>query len=357
MKERYIDAETLSRRICCYGTDEGDNLLLLDCRSATSYRNGHIKGAVNTNCPPILLRRLQKGERPRSFPPCTGEMPVLKKIISTCTFSYNCINGKIKAAVLYDDRPTQSCGNHISFSAEIMASILTSEITNVFILKEGYRAFQLAHPHLCRTAKPLSASQGCLPLASLSSKKQPDISKMAATKVLPYLYLGNQSDSTCPIFLRKCGITHVLNVASESTQTWVNKGIVYKNIPMKDVVSENLLKWLEECFEFIETARQQGGCVLVHCMAGISRSAAVTLAYVMRAQGIGLDCAYRQLKALRSSISPNLGFMGQLQQFEQAEAQRVQQTSHRVGAAQDDWPTQTCMSGVSPLRCVQPSTP
>jgi protein-tyrosine phosphatase len=56
--------------------------------------------------------------------------------------------------------------------------------------------------------------------------------------------------------------------------------------------------------------------VLVHCQAGISRSATICIAYVMKLYGIGLEEAFDFVRARRSHISPHLNFMHQLQQYE-----------------------------------------
>ena len=65
-----------------------------------------------------------------------------------------------------------------------------------------------------------------------------------------------------------------------------------------------------------ETLRKSNGKVLVHCQAGISRSATICIAYLMFAKELKLDEAYDFLKAKRSLISPNLNFMRQLSEFE-----------------------------------------
>lgn len=65
-----------------------------------------------------------------------------------------------------------------------------------------------------------------------------------------------------------------------------------------------------------DSVKQNGGRVLVHCQAGISRSATICLAYLMHTQRVKLDEAFDFVKQRRQVISPNLAFMGQLLQFE-----------------------------------------
>uniref|UniRef100_A0A3P9NHX2 protein-tyrosine-phosphatase n=1 Tax=Poecilia reticulata TaxID=8081 RepID=A0A3P9NHX2_POERE len=65
-----------------------------------------------------------------------------------------------------------------------------------------------------------------------------------------------------------------------------------------------------------DSAMSSGASVLVHCAAGISRSPALAVAYIMYSLEMDLDHAYRFVKERRPSISPNFNFLGQLQHFQ-----------------------------------------
>lgn len=67
---------------------------------------------------------------------------------------------------------------------------------------------------------------------------------------------------------------------------------------------------------FPDSVKESGGRVLVHCQAGISRSATICLAYLIHARRVRLNEAFEFVKRRRQVISPNLAFMGQLLQFE-----------------------------------------
>ncbi|XP_078739989.1 dual specificity protein phosphatase 12 [Lampetra fluviatilis] len=57
------------------------------------------------------------------------------------------------------------------------------------------------------------------------------------------------------------------------------------------------------------------GAVLVHCHAGVSRSAAVVTAFLMADLRLSFDEAYTRLRSLKPSVSVNAGFQRQLRLY------------------------------------------
>ncbi|XP_021455541.1 tyrosine-protein phosphatase vhp-1-like [Oncorhynchus mykiss] len=133
--------------------------------------------------------------------------------------------------------------------------------------------------------------------------------------ILPYLYLGAETDVTQDC-LDARGISYVLSVSRFSPQPTFLPRSQYLRIPIEDSLRDDLLPHIPEALRFIDGAMSSGGSVVVHCAAGISRSPALAVAYIMYNLGMDLDHAYRFVKERRPSISPNFNFLGQLQHFQ-----------------------------------------
>jgi protein-tyrosine phosphatase len=73
---------------------------------------------------------------------------------------------------------------------------------------------------------------------------------------------------------------------------------------------------LSTAVKFIEDCREDGGIVLVHCAAGVSRSATVVAAWLMVSKKMSHKEALSFLAARRKVICPNPGFVKQLELFE-----------------------------------------
>ncbi|THH08579.1 hypothetical protein EW145_g2615 [Phellinidium pouzarii] len=71
---------------------------------------------------------------------------------------------------------------------------------------------------------------------------------------------------------------------------------------------DSLQHQLAPICEWMERARSEGGKILVHCRVGVSRSATVTIAYVMKHLAIPLVDAYLIVRSRRLNvlIQPNM---------------------------------------------------
>lgn len=80
----------------------------------------------------------------------------------------------------------------------------------------------------------------------------------------------------------------------------------------------NLMKLLNShvlCW-FAEEVENDGGRVLIHCQAGVSRSSTIAIAYVMVKLSMTMLEAFHFVKSKRPIVAPNFNFMGQLLDFE-----------------------------------------
>ncbi|RGB33303.1 dual specificity phosphatase, partial [Rhizophagus diaphanus] len=87
-------------------------------------------------------------------------------------------------------------------------------------------------------------------------------------------------------------------------------------IDITDDPSSNISKHFHECIDFIENAKSTNGRVYVHCLAGISRSTSIVIAYLMNSQKIHYNQAFNLVKEKRPNVKPNQGFVEQLRKFE-----------------------------------------
>ena len=142
-------------------------------------------------------------------------------------------------------------------------------------------------------------------------------------KLLDHLYLGDYSDADSLGLLKELGITHVLNCAgayiedSQSLNMFLLRGdtgiLAYHQFEADDTRHYKISQHFQEAVDFIETARQKGGKVLVYCAKGINRSAAICVAYMMVHRKTSLLDTVRNVKNQRGgTILSNTGFQRQL---------------------------------------------
>lgn len=314
------------------------NVHILDCRSRELYDSSHVEKALHVALPGLMLRRLRKGNlTAQSLLP--GSPPASRGV-----------------SLLYDES-TASLPTRVGVPSEEQDSILITllqrlrkEGCQAYYLQGGFSKFQAEFPHHCETnldstscasSSPLPPTPvlglGGLSIASDCSDVESDLDREPLSgmdsegmsprnqppsfpvQILPHLYLGSARDSGNMDTLAKLGIRYILNVTPNLPNIFEKDGdFHYKQIPISDHWSQNLSQFFPEAIEFIDEAASHNCGVLVHCLAGISRSVTVTVAYLMQKLNLSLNDAYDFVKRKKTNISPNFNFMGQLLDFEKS---------------------------------------
>lgn len=135
--------------------------------------------------------------------------------------------------------------------------------------------------------------------------------------VFPGLFISDAEAAAQYAELRSKGITHVAVVA-RSCKAHFPGAFRYLTVDLLDDGTDNLLPHLNRCFAFLDEAFHAHGRVLVHCLAGQSRSASIVTAYLMRTWHLPFSLALQIFKATYPHASPAENFCEQLQVFEAA---------------------------------------
>lgn len=85
-------------------------------------------------------------------------------------------------------------------------------------------------------------------------------------------------------------------------------------IPLFDGPNQPITQCFDQVYEFIEENRKTTN-VVVHCAAGVSRSVALAISYIMRKYGYDFDTALLMVRNRRKVASPNYGFQKQLRSY------------------------------------------
>ncbi|KNC78749.1 hypothetical protein SARC_08830 [Sphaeroforma arctica JP610] len=143
--------------------------------------------------------------------------------------------------------------------------------------------------------------------------------------------IERESDSSVPCIiysinavnaesLSRHSITAVLTVGRnilDDKSFLSEKNIAHMVIAIDDEEDVDFMAELEDVLSFIDTQlATDNGRVLVHCHAGVSRSAAITCAYLMRKESLSVEDALEKIRQNHPTACPNDGFLRQLSLFE-----------------------------------------
>lgn len=156
------------------------------------------------------------------------------------------------------------------------------------------------------------------------------------SRILPYMYLGNLTHANNSEMLKRLGIKRILSVGEPVSWTkndWESWG--RENVMFVDRVQDNGIDELgpeiERCLDFIGRGKADGTATLVHCRVGVSRSATICIAEVMKSEGMSFPRAYCFVRARRLNviIQPHLRFVYELMKWDELQQERRGETVRR----------------------------
>lgn len=103
-----------------------------------------------------------------------------------------------------------------------------------------------------------------------------------------------------------------MNCASVICKVYHPGKFKYRCLWLLDGREEDITCLFYDVIDFIESARQENGHVFIHCQQGVSRSSAMTIAYMMWKNGKDYASTHSEVKKKRNVSNPNAGFVVQV---------------------------------------------
>jgi len=378
-------------------------LLIIDSRNANDYNKLHIKNSINLPYSKIIKRRL-----------LNDKISIVELLIKNSIADF-LINNKHECNIVVYDHESEHT-NQLDFN-ESFAPILLNKLANKFksvsFLIGGFVNFNSKYPNLCEKSESslnYSSSMDISPSSAACSSSEfsspnkdneeisfikPKLSQSLSanesstsnnnntsndskkvdlfqflspvshssenilrepTKILDFLYLGSQEDSLSEKTMKALNITNVLNVSIQCPKPKFIEDAHFLRIPLNDGHAAKILPFFDVAFRFIEKCRKSNSNVLIHCLAGISRSPTLAIAYLMKYKNLKSDEAYEYVKERRTTISPNFNFLGQLYEYEKIQQNEKQQQQQQQSITNQNTTVEQSATVATPTQ-VTPNLP
>jgi protein-tyrosine phosphatase len=259
---------------------------ILDGRSNDKFDKEHIVGSELANFPVILEKRISRN--PEKFLDFVRNEVVTKILTEKLGTVYYLIDS--------------------NFSESLKTSLKTYYGDSMIF--EFYDNYKELHDDI---QFEQTKYQLLYPITQ-SPPHTPDM-RFEISEIILGLYLSGEEVAMNKELLNEKNVTTILNVTSH-IPFYHESEFTYHRIPIIDAPSIDIKQYFDETFKIIDDVIKNNKSILVHCHAGISRSATIVIAYIMKKNNIKMNEAYKIVHQGRPCISPNLGFCGQLMLYE-----------------------------------------
>lgn len=254
-------------------------LLLIDARKKHEYNESHV----------VTAKKAPKSEEGSFMVPYDAELECKQNIVV-----YDSNTTELKDI----DAPAVACGRLLW---EMGAR------NKVHILKGGYEEFSALYPFL-RTQK------------IMFMPREMDEIKSYPIEVIPgFLYLGNWRQGNAAYIQKDLKIKAHVCVCVEDETFMPGREKKKLHIQVQDCNDADLYPYFSKAYEFIEKYRKKTPKrpVLVFDNLGISRSATIIIAYLMKYKKLDLEAAWNRLQKSLPTLRPNRAFVEQLGKWEE----------------------------------------
>jgi len=147
-----------------------------------------------------------------------------------------------------------------------------------------------------------------------------------ANEIVPGLWLGNRNAALNDKWLKKENITVVFNATKDLPfSTSVRKQY---RIPIDDNLQKeeirNMTLWSHETVYKVLQEHNKGQVILIHCYAGMQRSAAITAMYLIAKTGMTWQQAIQFIRNIRPiAFTPAANFKDSLIEFDRSYHQEI----------------------------------
>lgn len=141
-----------------------------------------------------------------------------------------------------------------------------------------------------------------------------------ANMIIPRIWVGNYNAAKDPVFLQSNNITVVVNATKDLP--FLNTVTTTKyRVPVDDNLEEeeirNMELWAPEAVYNILKEYTQGRTILIHCAAGMQRSAALAAMTLIAIKRVSTDDAVRMVRAQRPiAFRPGVNFYRSIKGFD-----------------------------------------
>ena len=132
-------------------------------------------------------------------------------------------------------------------------------------------------------------------------------------EVVNNLFLGDKNTARNYSEIEKAGVSLVVSVGGGCLQ--LPGGVEHVRLHVRDDNQDSLLQHLHDVVKLIEQHVTDGDGVLVHCQAGVSRSPAVVMGYLIRYRGSTVEEALATVRRVRPRARPREKLMDELHEY------------------------------------------